>query len=43
MPFGLNKAGVVFCRMIRKLLMGLANVKSYTDDLVIHTPNWRVI
>ena len=40
MPFGLNKAGAVVCRMIRKLLKGIANLGSYIDDLVIHTPNW---
>ena len=39
MSFGLNKTGAVFCR-IRKLLKGIANVESYIDDLVIHTPKW---
>ena len=38
--YAVNKAGAVFCRMIRKLLKGIANVESYIDDLVIHTPNW---
>ena len=41
MPFGLNKSGVVFCRMVRELLQGLPNVESYIDDLTIHTPDWE--
>jgi len=27
--------------MLRKLLVGLANVESYIDELVIHTPIWE--
>ena len=41
MPFGLNKSGAVFCRMVRELLQGLPNVESYIDDLTIHTPDWE--
>ena len=35
MPFGVNKSGAVFCRMVRELLQGLPNVESYIDDLTI--------
>ena len=41
MPFGLNKSGAVFCRMVRELLQGLPNVESYIDYLTIHTPDWE--
>ena len=41
MPFGLNKSGAVFCRMVRELLQGLPNVESYIDELTIHTPDWE--
>ena len=41
MPFGLNKSGAVFCRMVRELLQGLPNVESYIDDLTIHIPDWE--
>ena len=41
MPFGLNKSGAVFCRMVRELLQGLPNVESYIDDLTIQTPDWE--
>ena len=41
MPFGLNKFGAVFCRMVRELFQGLPNVESYIDDLTIHTPDWE--
>ena len=41
MPFGLNKSGAVFCRIVRELLQGLPNVESYIDDLTIHTPDWE--
>ena len=41
MPFGLNKYGAVFCRMVRELLQGLPNVESYIYDLTIHTLDWE--
>ena len=41
MPFGLNKSGALFCRMVRELLQGFPNVDSYIDDLTIHTPEWE--
>jgi hypothetical protein len=40
MPFGLVNASSVFCRMMRKLLVGLDNVESYIDDVVVHTESW---
>ena len=39
MPFGLNKSGTVFCRMVRERLQGLPNVDSYIDDPTLHTPD----
>ena len=41
LPFGLNKYGAVFCRMVRELLQGLPNVESYIDDMTIHTIDWE--
>ena len=41
MPFGLVNASSVFCRMMRKLLMGLENVESYIDDVVVHSQTWE--
>ena len=41
MPFGLNKSGAVFCRMVRELLQGLPKVESHIADLTIHTPDWE--
>ena len=41
MPFGLNKSGAEFCRMVRERMQGLSNVDSYIDDLTIHTPDWE--
>ena len=40
MPFGLVNAGASYCRMMRELLLGLDNVDSYVDDIIIHTQTW---
>ena len=40
MPFGLFNAGASYCRMMRELLLGLDNVDSYVDDIIIHTQTW---
>ena len=41
MPFGFNKSGALFCKIVRELLQGLPNVESYIDDLTINTPDWE--
>ena len=41
MPFGLVNAGASFCRLIRIVLQGLRNVKSFVDDMWIFTETWE--
>ncbi|GFO50193.1 Pol polyprotein [Plakobranchus ocellatus] len=38
--FGLQGAPAAFSRMMRKVLSGLSNVKSYIDDIVVHHARW---
>ena len=41
MPFGLVNAGASYCRMMRELILGVDNVDSYVDDIIIiHTQTW---
>ena len=38
MPFGLNKSGAVFLRMVRELLKGLQHVERFIGDRTVHAP-----
>jgi len=40
MPFGMVNAGGTYNRMVRKLLDGTKNLKSYVDDIIGHTGDW---
>ena len=37
MPFGMVNSGSTYNQMIRKLLNGTQNLKSYVDDILAHT------
>ena len=37
MPFGMKNSAATFNRMMHKLLLGLKNVDSYIDDVLVHT------
>ena len=37
MPFGMKNSGATLVHGMRKILAGMNNVDSYTDDLIIHT------
>ena len=41
MPFGLVLASNFYCRMVRKLLMGMENAESYVDDVILHNDSWE--
>ncbi|XP_072170068.1 uncharacterized protein [Diadema setosum] len=41
MPFGLVTAGAQFTKMMRKLLLGVPNVVTYIDDVLVHTNSWE--
>ncbi|XP_069972952.1 uncharacterized protein [Penaeus vannamei] len=40
MPFGLKTACATFIRLMRKVLLGLANTDCYFDNIVVHKTNW---
>lgn len=40
MPFGLKTACATFIRLMRKVLLGLANTDCYFDNIVVHNTNW---
>ncbi|XP_033752174.1 uncharacterized protein LOC117335982 [Pecten maximus] len=40
MPFGLVNAPATFSRLMRKLLMGIANVENFIDDILMYTKTW---
>ncbi|XP_069139203.1 LOW QUALITY PROTEIN: uncharacterized protein [Argopecten irradians] len=40
MPFGLVNAPATFSRLMRKLLMGMANVENFIDDILMYTKTW---
>ena len=39
MPFGLKKAGAVYCRLVARVMadLGLEGVVHYLDDKTVHT------
>ena len=41
MPFGLINSGATFCRLMRKVLVGLPGVKNYLDDGICFTATWE--
>ena len=41
LPFGLQCAPAAFSRLMRKVLWGLTNVRSYIDDILIHHADWK--
>ena len=40
MPFGMVNSGSTYSRMIRKLLNGTENLKSYVNDILGHSKEW---
>ena len=41
MPFGMINSGSTYNRMVRKLLGGSKDLKSYVDDVLRHTSDWK--
>ena len=41
MPFGLVNSGATFCRLMRKVLVGLPGVKNYLDDIICFSSTWE--
>ena len=41
MPFGFVNAGASYCRMMRELLLGVKEVDSYVDDIIVHSQTWE--
>ena len=40
MPFGLQNAGAIFTRLMKKLFGNEKHVVNYIDDILIHTGTW---
>ena len=41
MPFGMINSSAIFVCAMRKLLHGIDNVKTYIDDVIVHTREWN--
>ena len=41
MPFGMSNSGATLARGMRKLLVGLDEVDSYMNDLLVHSCDWK--
>ena len=40
-PFGMINSSATFVRAMHKLLRGIDNVKTYIDDVIVHTCKWN--
>ena len=41
-PFGMSNSGASFCRMMRKVLLGLENIDNFVDDIWVFTKSWEL-